>query len=107
MPTWLFSCYLRHKMQICSGVTRGKVLHGELYAQRLQKLIYLHLSTDCFFTRWDFMKESVDKCREINFCNICAIFDILFLPEDLSAILVIDFIADSKRYTYLPIQGAQ
>ena len=35
-------------IQICSGITRGRVLNGELYAQRLQKLIYLHLSTDCF-----------------------------------------------------------
>ena len=33
-------------IQICSEITRGKVLNGELYAQRLQKLIYLHLSTD-------------------------------------------------------------
>ena len=24
------------------------VLNGELYAQRLQQLTYLHLSTDCF-----------------------------------------------------------
>ena len=35
-------------IQICSGITRGKVLNGELYAQTLQKLIYLHLPTDCF-----------------------------------------------------------
>ena len=34
--------------QISSGITRGRVLNGELYAHRLQKLIYLHLSTDCF-----------------------------------------------------------
>ena len=34
-------------IQICSGITRGRVLSGEFYAQRLQK-IYLHLSTDCF-----------------------------------------------------------
>ena len=32
----------------CSGITRGSVLNGELCAQRLQKLIYLHLFTDCF-----------------------------------------------------------
>ena len=30
-------------MQMCSGITRGRVLNGELYAQRFQKLIYLHL----------------------------------------------------------------
>ena len=35
-------------IQICSGITRGRVLNGELYAQRFQKLIYLHLFTDCF-----------------------------------------------------------
>ena len=29
-------------IQICSGITRGKVLNGELYTQRLQKLIYLY-----------------------------------------------------------------
>ena len=32
-------------IQICSGITRGRVLNRELYAQRLQKLMYLHLST--------------------------------------------------------------
>ena len=31
-----------------SGITRGRVLNGELYAQKLQNLIYLHLFTDCF-----------------------------------------------------------
>ena len=35
-------------IQICSGITRGRVLNGELHALRLQKLVYLHLSTDCF-----------------------------------------------------------
>ena len=29
-------------------ITRGRLLNGELYAQRLQKLIYLPLSADCF-----------------------------------------------------------
>ena len=28
---------------MCSGITRGRVLNGELYVQRFQKLIYLHL----------------------------------------------------------------
>ena len=28
--------------------SRGRVLNGELYAQILQKLIYLHLFTNCF-----------------------------------------------------------
>ena len=29
-------------IQISSGITSGRVLNGELYAQRLQKLTYLH-----------------------------------------------------------------
>ena len=35
-------------MPIYSGITRGRVLIEELYTYRLQKLIYLHLSADCF-----------------------------------------------------------
>ena len=35
-------------IQLCSGITHGRVFIAELYAQRLQKLIYLHLLTDCF-----------------------------------------------------------
>ena len=46
-------------IQICSGITHGRVLNGELYAQRLQKLIYLHLSTDCF------MKTNADKLPSV------------------------------------------
>ena len=30
-------------IQTCSGITSGRVLNGDLYAHRLQKLIYLHL----------------------------------------------------------------
>ena len=37
-----------YTIQIWSGITHGRVLNEELSAQRLQKLIYLHLSTDCF-----------------------------------------------------------
>ena len=37
-----------HIVQISSGIARDRVLYGKLYAQRLQKLIYLHLVTDCF-----------------------------------------------------------
>ena len=33
---------------MCSGITHGRVLNGELYAQRFQNLIYVHLFTDCF-----------------------------------------------------------
>ena len=35
-------------IQICSRITTGRVLNGELYTQRLQKLIYAHLFTGCF-----------------------------------------------------------
>ena len=35
-------------IHICSGITRRRVLKGELYAQRLQKLIYLRLFTGYF-----------------------------------------------------------
>ena len=38
----------KYIIQICSGITRDRVLNGELYSQRLQKLVYLHLFTDCF-----------------------------------------------------------
>ena len=41
---------MNHTIQICSGITNGRVLNGELYAQRLQKLIYLHLLIGCFMT---------------------------------------------------------
>ena len=41
---------VEHIIQICSGITRGRVLNGELYAQRLQMLLYMHLSTDSFMT---------------------------------------------------------
>ena len=29
----VFTCYM---IQICAGITNGRVLNGELYAQRLQ-----------------------------------------------------------------------
>ena len=71
-----------HIIQISSGITRGRVLNGELYALRLQMLIYLHLSTNCFMkislqpmvgpADWKeiFMTQSTDKCKTINFCNL-------------------------------------
>ena len=37
-------------IQLCSGIIRGRMLDGEPFAQRFQKLIYLHLFTDCFMT---------------------------------------------------------
>ena len=33
---------------MCSGTTRGRVLNGEVNTQRLQKLIYPHIFTNCF-----------------------------------------------------------
>ena len=62
-------------IQIYSGITSGRVLNGELYAQRLQKLIYLHLLTGCFMkiclqssekTAWKQMQTN-------NFCNLCTV----------------------------------
>ena len=53
-------------IQTCSGITRGRVLNGELYTQGLQKLIYLHLFTDCVCSHdvgEIFMKQSVNICR--------------------------------------------
>ena len=45
------ACYLTILMsviQMCSGITRGGVLNGELYAQGFHKLFYLHLLPDSF-----------------------------------------------------------
>ena len=44
-----------HVIQICSGITRGRVLNGELYAQKLQ------ICSDDW--REISMKQSVNKCR--------------------------------------------
>ena len=70
---------------MCSGITCGRVLNGELYVQRFEKLIYLYIFTDYFMTISPqsleqtlqndqnrvcfvdsgeiFKKESVNKCR--------------------------------------------
>ena len=45
---YLCYCMYWHMIQICSGITSGRVLNREFYAQRLQKLIHLHLLTGCF-----------------------------------------------------------
>ena len=45
--------------------TRGRVLNGELYTHRLQKLIYLYLSTGY-------------KYRHINSCNLC-VYDAIYM----------------------------
>ena len=47
-------------IQIYSGIIRGRVLNVELYAQKLQKLIYLYLFTDCF------MKISLQSSKQIS-----------------------------------------
>ena len=59
--------YLDYIIQIYSGITRGRVLNGELYTQRLQKLIYLYLFTDCF------MKISLHSSEQIS--------EILFISQ--------------------------
>ena len=35
-------------VKICSGITRGRVLKGELYTHGIPKLMYLHLRTELF-----------------------------------------------------------
>ena len=59
-------------IHICSRITRARVLNGELYAKRLHKLIYLHLSTDSF------MKISLQSTGLNNKCNKEAIYDDLY-----------------------------
>ena len=39
---------LVYRIEIYSGITRGRALSGEHYGQRLQKLNYLYLFPDCF-----------------------------------------------------------
>ena len=54
-----------------SGITSGSVLNGELYAQRSQKLMYLHLLTDCFMkislysSEQNFALMSEEKCHRV------------------------------------------
>ena len=84
---------LVYMIQISSGIASGRVVNWELYAQRLQKLIYLHLLTGCFMKislqsseqnsfflqnsefccddwREILVKQPVSKCRSVNFCNL-------------------------------------
>ena len=57
---YLWTSYLRntywsfHIIQMCSEITHGRVLNGDLYAQRFQKSTYLHLFTDCKVSWRDF-----------------------------------------------------
>ena len=54
-----FSLLFYYVIQMCSGITCDRVLNREFYAQRFQKLIYLHLFTD-----W-FMKTSPKSSEQI------------------------------------------
>ena len=53
-----------HIIHIYFGITRGRVLNSELYAQRVRKLIYLYLFTNCFTTIYIYLNCSKDW-REI------------------------------------------
>ena len=58
-------------IQMCSEIIWGRVLNGEHYAQKLQKLIYLHLFTDCFMNfiyMYLFNRTllKVDQCYSFN-----------------------------------------
>ena len=72
-------------IQIYSGIACARVFNGELCTQRLQKLIYLCLSTHCFMKISLYLsedslqeiliiKQSVDIHRWINFCNLCVLW---------------------------------
>ena len=56
-----YSCTI---IQMCSGITRDRLLKGELHAQSFQKFIDLHLCTDCF------MKTSPQSSEQMQW-NIC------------------------------------
>ena len=71
-----FHCFRFWRLQMCTYaamdniVTSGSmeiisVMKYYQDTQRLQKLIYLYLSTDCFVFQWReiFTKQSVDKYR--------------------------------------------
>ena len=45
---WSIAKCVNYIIQLCSGITRRRVLDGELYAQRFQRSFYLHLFTDYF-----------------------------------------------------------
>ena len=51
--------------------SRGRMLNGELYAQRFQKLIYLHLFTECFVkislqSLWQIHTNTVTVLRDLH-----------------------------------------
>ena len=57
----IFTCIL----QIYSGITRGTVLNGEIYAQRLHKLTYMYLFSFCLFVCLFVCFLFVFKCKFI------------------------------------------
>ena len=57
-------------IQICSGITSGRVLIGEFYAQRLQKLIYLHLLAGCFMKISLQLSEQIQHSFDLVLCCI-------------------------------------
>ena len=61
-------------IQICSRIISGRVLNGELYVQRLQKLIYLHLLNRLF--NEDFSSILGAKIKQKYTCTM------LCSPED-------------------------
>ena len=50
-PKYIISASIFYNLQFkeaCFGITHGGVLSGKLFAQRFQKLVYLHLFTELF-----------------------------------------------------------
>ena len=58
--------YKYYIIQIYSGITCGRVLSGELYAQILQKLIFPYFSTACF-VEFSLLSSGLHEtaCRQI------------------------------------------
>ena len=97
-----------HIIQIYSGITCGRVLNGELHAQRLQKLIYLYLFTDCFMICSDdwreiFMKQSVKNTDKLTFIIFAIIyvhkFAQLAVIDELSKLNLNDFKRNYNCFT--------
>ena len=64
-------------MQIYSRITRSRVLNGELYTQRLQKLIYpkdYNVPSEVNLSIFVYSY----KYKQINFCNLC-VYDAIYM----------------------------
>ena len=48
LSTFIYRLFHEDFSSIDAGITRGRMLSGELYAQIFQKLVYLHLIRGCF-----------------------------------------------------------